>query len=160
MGTSGDRRREVAVDDEAAAELFDVLSSAPARELLAHLQERPATAAELASANGIPREDVYRHLSALSEAGLVETVATTDDETGRPVDVYGPTDSAVVHYGDDGTGSVARTALVFVAGGVAVAAATTLVWTRLGGWTVGIPFFLGAASVLVGWCLLDLIETR
>lgn len=155
VGGSGDGDLEIAVDEEAAGELFEVLSSAPARELLGRLQERPSTPPELAAATDHPGEVVGEHLSALEEAGLVEVVATTTDASGTPVEVYGPTDRAVVRYGDDGRSTAAAVATLLV-GAVVVVAATWLAWTHFGGWTVGVPFFVGGASVLLGWGLIEL----
>lgn len=154
----GEGGQVIAVDDEAAGELFDALSSRTARELLARLEERPATPAELVRACDTSRQNVHHHLTALEDAELVEVVTTTESETGQAVDVYGPTERAVVRFGDDGGYSVWRLLGLFGLGSVLLVAATAVVWGQLGGWTVGVPFFLGGASVLTGWCLLGLLR--
>jgi DNA-binding transcriptional ArsR family regulator len=155
-GTSGDDR-VIDVDDEAAGDLFDALSSRTARELLARLEERPSTPSELAASCDTSRQNVHHHLSALEEAGLVEVVTTTESETGQVVDVYGPTDRAVVRFGEDDGRSTWRLLGLFALGTVSLVA-TTAVWGQFGGWTVGVPFFLGGASVMVGWCLLGVLR--
>jgi len=58
---------------------------------------------------------------------------------------------------DDGR-STWRLLGLFALGTVSLVATTAAVWGQFGGWTVGVPFFLGGASVMVGWCLLGVLR--
>jgi DNA-binding transcriptional ArsR family regulator len=60
--------------------VFGALADPMRRQLLASLAEHPATATELATGLPITRQAVAKHLSSLSEAGLL-----TRERTGRDV---------------------------------------------------------------------------
>jgi DNA-binding transcriptional ArsR family regulator len=57
--------------EDPAGAVFDALADPTRRRLLAEIAARPATATELASGLPISRQAVAKHLSSLSEAGLV-----------------------------------------------------------------------------------------
>ncbi|MGH2873101.1 MAG: ArsR/SmtB family transcription factor [Solirubrobacteraceae bacterium] len=61
----------VSAGDEAAA-VFGALADPVRRALLARIAAAPATATELAGGLPISRQAVAKHLSALSDAGLLE----------------------------------------------------------------------------------------
>jgi DNA-binding transcriptional ArsR family regulator len=59
-------------DDERAGAVFGALADPMRRRLLSAIAEHPATATELATGLPISRQAVTKHLSSLSEAGLLE----------------------------------------------------------------------------------------
>jgi DNA-binding transcriptional ArsR family regulator len=56
---------------ERADAVFDALADPMRRQLLAAIAQRPSTATELAATLPITRQAVAKHLSSLSEAGLL-----------------------------------------------------------------------------------------
>jgi DNA-binding transcriptional ArsR family regulator len=64
-----DRRR---IDDDRAGAVFGALADPMRRRLLSAIADHPATATELATGLPISRQAVTKHLSSLSEAGLLE----------------------------------------------------------------------------------------
>jgi DNA-binding transcriptional ArsR family regulator len=58
--------------DESAGAVFGALADPTRRRLLSAIAHRPATATELAGELPISRQAVVKHLTALSEAGLLE----------------------------------------------------------------------------------------
>ena len=66
--------------DDRAGAVFGALADPMRRRLLSTLAEQPATATELATALPISRQAVAKHLTSLSEAGLLER-----ERTGRDV---------------------------------------------------------------------------
>jgi DNA-binding transcriptional ArsR family regulator len=69
--TSGSNRADV---------VFGALADPTRRQLLSAISEHPATATELAGGVPISRQAVVKHLSALTDAGLLER-----ERTGREV---------------------------------------------------------------------------
>ena len=65
---------------DAAGPVFSALADPTRRRLLTAIAEQPATATELASQLPISRQAVVKHLSALSDAGLLER-----ERSGRDV---------------------------------------------------------------------------
>ncbi len=59
-------------DDERAGVVFGALADPMRRRLLSAIAEHPATATELATGLPISRQAVTKHLSSLSDAGLLE----------------------------------------------------------------------------------------
>lgn len=78
----------VGLADERAGELFDVLSSATARDVLQQLAEEPQTAAELTGAVDTSLQNVHYHLGNLHEAGAIEEVNIEYSSRGREMVVY------------------------------------------------------------------------
>jgi DNA-binding transcriptional ArsR family regulator len=68
------------VADDPAGAVFGALADPMRRRLLSAIAEHPATATELATALPISRQAVAKHLSSLSQAGLLER-----ERTGRDV---------------------------------------------------------------------------
>lgn len=60
------------IDDERAGAVFGALADPMRRRLLSTIAGHPATATELATGLPISRQAVTKHLTALSEAGLLE----------------------------------------------------------------------------------------
>ena len=63
----------VALDDEAAEEVFSSLSSATARSILTVLYDQPMAASEVAEEVGTSLQNVNYHLNNLRNGGLDET---------------------------------------------------------------------------------------
>lgn len=82
------------IDDEEADQVFAALSPDSARELLSVLNERPATAPELAEVTGLTPQNVSYHLGKLEDAELVEAVGANSTENRATV--YAPTRSITV----------------------------------------------------------------
>lgn len=88
----------IAIDDESAGPVFDALSSATGRTVLARLYDRARTPSEIADALETSVQNVSHHVAQLSEAGLVEVTGTRDSGQGRSMNVYAPTSEALVLY--------------------------------------------------------------
>jgi DNA-binding transcriptional ArsR family regulator len=94
--------RVLSLTDEDAERLIGSISSETARSILSALEERPATASELADEVSTSLQNVRHHLCNLQEAGLVEVADTRYSVKGREMDVYAPTqDSLVVCVGEE-----------------------------------------------------------
>ncbi|MFZ0039819.1 MAG: metalloregulator ArsR/SmtB family transcription factor [Solirubrobacteraceae bacterium] len=90
--------------EDYAGPVFEALSDPMRRRLLLQIADHPATATELASGLPISRQAVAKHLSSLSEAGLLEreragrdvryrvTPAPLSDAVGWMADVGGQWD--------------------------------------------------------------------
>lgn len=77
-------------DDESTA-VLDSLASEKAREILAALAERPATASDLADRVNTSLQNVHYHLENLGEADLVTDAGTWYSSKGKAMTVYAPT---------------------------------------------------------------------
>lgn len=88
----------IAIDAESAGPVFDALSSATGRTVLARLYDRARTPSEIADALETSVQNVSHHVAQLSEAGLVEVTGTRDSGQGRSMNVYAPTSEALVLY--------------------------------------------------------------
>lgn len=92
----------IAIDDEAADEVFSALSSTTARSVLSTLHEQPRTASEIASEVDTSLQNVNYHLEKLGDSGLVEVVDGRYSDQGREMKVYAPTNKTLVLFaGDD-----------------------------------------------------------
>jgi len=91
----------MAIDDEAADEVFSTLSSATARSILTALYDQPRTASELADEGETSLQNVQYHLNNLSESGLIEVVETWESDQRREMKVYAPTNKALVLFAGD-----------------------------------------------------------
>ncbi|MFB6111857.1 MAG: ArsR/SmtB family transcription factor [Halobacteriaceae archaeon] len=93
--------RVLAIDEADADAVFDALSSQTAREILAALHAEPRPPSELATAADTTVQNVRYHLEKFEAAGLVEVVDTWYSSRGMEMDVYAPTDEALVLYAGD-----------------------------------------------------------
>lgn len=87
--------RVLGIDDEETDLVIDALSTDSARQVLAVLNESPATAAELADRTGLTTQNVSYHLGKLVDAELVRT----DGKRGTGGDaatVYAPAKRTVI----------------------------------------------------------------
>ncbi len=103
MSAEGDGElRVLSLTDDDAEDLIGSISSETARSILTALEDRPATASELAESVSTSLQNVRHHLGNLEEAGLVEVADTRYSVKGREMKVYAPTqDSLVVCVGSD-----------------------------------------------------------
>lgn len=94
--------RLVAIDDDAADEVFEALSSKTARTIFSTLHETPATASDLAEAADTSLQNVRYHLDKLDETDLIEITDTWYSERGREMKVYEPANTSLVMVSGDG----------------------------------------------------------
>jgi len=118
------------LDGDEADAVFEALSARTARRMLTALYEEPRAASDLADVVDTSLQNVQYHLEKLRDAGLIEVVDTWYSETGTEMKVYAPTDSAVVLFAGEESGSALRDALRTLLGGLAI---------------------LGPAALLVRW---------
>lgn len=91
-----DESAVVGLDDEAADQVFDALSSRTTRAVLAACYESPRTSAELADVTDTSLQNVSYHVEKLESADLLEPVETRYARDGREATAYGPTREATV----------------------------------------------------------------
>jgi DNA-binding transcriptional ArsR family regulator len=120
----GEGLRLEAIDDEAADQVFDALSSGTARSILAAVYDDPAPASELAEAADTSLQNARYHIEKLVDAELIEAADTWYSEQGREMTVYAPADeSLVVVAGEPGRIASLRGALRQVVGAIGALAA-------------------------------------
>ncbi|MDZ7702520.1 MAG: helix-turn-helix domain-containing protein [Halobacteriales archaeon] len=170
--------RVIAIEDDAADELFEALASETARTVFRALHDEPAAASRLAEAADTSVQNVRYHLEQLGEAGLVEVAGTQYSSKGREMDVYAPTDEPLVMLASgEGVESTLRGLLERLVGGVAVLAVLSVLVHALvvgdlayldftgaggtGGGPAGTPFATGAfagslvvLALALGWWYL------
>jgi DNA-binding transcriptional ArsR family regulator len=78
----------VELDDERADVLFDVLSSATARDILQELLMEPQTPSELAEEIDTSLQNIHYHVENLDEAGAIEETTIEYSSRGREMSVY------------------------------------------------------------------------
>jgi len=99
----------LALDDDRADEVFDALGSETARTILQTLHADPRPASELTDEVGTTLQNVQYHLTKLEAADLVTVVDTWYGGNGAEMDVYAPTDEALVLFaGEDPESSLRR----------------------------------------------------
>lgn len=86
----------VELGDGDAREVFSVLASETAREILAALDEEPAPPSSIVDHVDTSLQNVQYHLQRLRTAGLVDKVDTWYSSRGTEMDVYAPTVDQVV----------------------------------------------------------------
>lgn len=100
-GTVSDRELEprlVGFEDESAEQILSAVTSTTARRILTHIYDEPTTASEIATEIDSSVQNVSYHLDRLQDADLVEVIETWYSEQGREMDVYAPTNSALVLF--------------------------------------------------------------
>lgn len=126
----------LALDDDRADEVFDALGSETARTILQSLHADPMPASELTEEVGTTLQNVQYHLTKLQAADLVTVVDTWYGENGAEMDIYAPTDEALVLFaGEDPESSLRRLLERLVGVVVALAAgalALVVLFDRLG----------------------------
>ncbi|WP_181685865.1 ArsR/SmtB family transcription factor [Halorhabdus salina] len=101
----------LALDDDRADEVFDALGSETARTILQSLHADPKPASELTAEVDTTLQNVRHHLTKLEAADLVTVVDTWYGENGAEMDVYAPTDEALVLFAGEDPESSLRTLL-------------------------------------------------
>lgn len=121
-----------AIDDEAAAPVFDALSSGTARQILAALYDQPRTASELAAVTDTSVQNVAYHLDKLQSGDVVEVADTWYSDQGTEMKVYAPTNAALVLFGGEAVDrSTLREAIKRFVAFVGVVTVTSAVVDRL-----------------------------
>jgi len=99
--------RVLAIEDDAADDVFAALSADTARDLLAAVYDEPRPASELAEDVDTSLQNARYHLDKLVDAGLVEVADTWYSERGTEMKVYAPANGSVaVVAGDDDSQTV------------------------------------------------------
>jgi DNA-binding transcriptional ArsR family regulator len=115
-----ERPRVLDVDEEEADTVIDALSSDTRRAVLGSLFDEPGTASDVADRLDASVQNVHYHLSTLTDAGLVEGVATRYSEKGNEMTVYGPANDPIVFVGNRDIGPRVRRSLADVVAGLGV----------------------------------------
>ncbi|NEU58024.1 helix-turn-helix domain-containing protein [Halorussus sp. MSC15.2] len=102
-GREGDEQDPalIAIDDEAADDVFSALSSTTARSILSSLYEEPRTASEIADSTDTSLQNVNYHVNNLRDSDLIRVVDTGYSDQGREMKVYAPTNEALVVFASD-----------------------------------------------------------
>jgi predicted transcriptional regulator len=82
------QRTNVIVDDEQQADVLQTISSDTAQQILATLEDEPATTSDIAEAADTSIQNAKYHVDHLCEAGLVEAVDTWYSRKGAEMTVY------------------------------------------------------------------------
>ena len=81
---------------EEADQVFDALSSPTSRSVLRALYDDPLPPADLAEEFDTSVQNIHYHLRKLEGANLVEAIETTYSSRGVEMDIYAPTNEALV----------------------------------------------------------------
>jgi DNA-binding transcriptional ArsR family regulator len=128
----GDGSQVVSIQEDAADEVFEALSSRTAREILAALYEDPDTASSVADRVDTSLQNASYHIEKLVDADLVEVADTWYSEQGREMKVYAPaSDSLVVFASDEATSHSLRERLLRLLGAVGVLGIASVAVQRL-----------------------------
>lgn len=115
------------LSDERAKAVFDALSSDTSRHVFEHLYDTPATPSELATELDTSVQNVHYHLGKLERADLIESIETEYSSRGVEVDVYAPTNEALVLVtGTESRRSQVKRLLTRFLGGLGLLAAASL----------------------------------
>ena len=113
--------RLIEFEDESAEQILSAVASTTARRILNRIYEEPTTASDIASKIDSSVQNISYHLDRLQDAELVEVIETWYSEQGREMDVYAPTNSALVLFvGAERTTPSLATALRRVFGAVGI----------------------------------------
>jgi len=130
--------RLVDFEDESAEQILSAVASTTARRILNRIYEEPMTASDVAAVIDSSVQNVSYHLNRLQDAELVEVIETWYSEQGREMDVYGPTNSALVLFaGAERTGPSLATALRRVFGAVGIVGVVSIIVHAR--WSVSAP---------------------
>jgi DNA-binding transcriptional ArsR family regulator len=91
----------IAIEDEAAEDVFSALSSNTARAILSRLYEEPGTASGVASDVDTSLQNANYHLNNLTEADLIEVRDVRYSDQGKEMRVYAPTNRALVLFASE-----------------------------------------------------------
>lgn len=95
------KQTDIVVDGDESADIFQVLSSDTAQEILSVLKQEPGTASDVATAVGQSIQNVTYHLDRLREVDFVAPVETWYSEKGKEMTVYAvTTEELIVRFVD------------------------------------------------------------
>lgn len=94
--------RVLGIDDEDTALVVDALSTESARQILAALDDGPATVGELADTTDLTAQNVCYHLEKLTDAALVRLDGTRGTG-GNAATVYAPANPTILLTAPDAT---------------------------------------------------------
>lgn len=113
----------IAINEDAATDVFSALSSETARDILVALYNEPGVASDLADRTDTTVQNVTHHLNNLIDANLIEIADTWYSDQGRKMKVYAPVNSGLVVVGGvDVSKPTLRTALKRILGSVGLVA--------------------------------------
>jgi DNA-binding transcriptional ArsR family regulator len=120
------------LDADGAEDAPCALTSQTARDIVAVVQDRPATASGVADRVDTSVQNAAYHLNRLDEAGVVEVVGTAYSEKGREMDIYAATgDPFVFVAGDEDDRDAVADLLSAFVGGVGLLAVVAVAVQRL-----------------------------
>lgn len=94
-------RSNIVVDHEQPSDVLQTVSSDTAQQILATLDDEPATTSDIAEATGTSTQNAKYHLDRLCEADLVEAVDTWYSRKGTEMTAYAlSVEELVVQFGD------------------------------------------------------------
>ena len=94
-------RTNVVIDDEQQADVLQTVSSDTAQQILATLEEEPATTSDIAKAIDTSIQNATYHLDHLCDVGLIEAVDTWYSRKGTEMTVYAlSVETLVIQFGD------------------------------------------------------------
>lgn len=133
-GTASDRGLEprlIGLEDESAEQILSAVASTTARRILNQIYMEPTTASDIATELDSSVQNISYHLDRLQDADLVEVIETWYSEQGREMDVYAPTNSALVLFaGAERTTPSLTTALRRVFGAVSIVGVVSVITHR------------------------------
>ena len=125
-GSPNERPRVLAVDDAAADEVLDALSSDTSRTLFRALFDCPGTPSEMAERCDTSVQNVHYHVSNLESVGLIEPIETVYSEKGNEMTVYGPASDPLVFVGDQNLHSQVQRSLTDMVAGIGLLGVASL----------------------------------
>ena len=167
--TADEHPRVIDVNSEETGEVIDALSSETRREILDTLFEEPATPSVLTTQLDTSAQNVHYHLSALQEAGLVESIDVRYSEKGNEMSVYAPANDPIVLVGDGERRNRVRQSIRDLVAGIGVLAlaalfvqwgAERLLRTPVAGGAIEPASWNPSAGPgeAVGWLVFDVVE--
>ncbi|MFB6202806.1 MAG: ArsR/SmtB family transcription factor [Halorhabdus sp.] len=88
----------IALDDDAADEVFSALTSQTTRRILSALYEAPQPPSDIADTVDTSLQNVNYHIHKLEDADLIEVVDSTYSNQGKEMSIYAPTNQALVLF--------------------------------------------------------------
>ena len=95
------QRTNIVVDDEQQTDVLQTVSSDTAQQILAALDDEPATTSDISEAIDTSIQNAKYHLDHLCEADLVKVVDTWYSKKGAEMTVYAlAVEELVIQFGD------------------------------------------------------------
>lgn len=140
--------RVIGLDDDAADDLLNAMSSETARKLLGAIHDEPAAPSELAEQVGTSLQNAQYHLNNLADAGAIEVVDTVYSEKGREMKIYAPADEplVVVAADQEQTKGLRESLATLLAGAGALAVVSLLIQAVFRGFPNVLTFMGGTGG--------------